>query len=91
MPHTLPTTLPVDARLYLYTYAQSAIPLAVRLADMAGRATLRYGPDAPTLVVSAGEFAAYAAAQEGQETVYHLLPSIHLGAGQVGVLVPAGR
>ena len=91
MPRTLPLSIPTDASLYLFTYAKSATTLAVRLAEMAARANLRYGPDAPTLVVSAGEFAAYAAAQEGQETVYHLLPSIHLGADQVGVLVPTVR
>ena len=91
MSHTLPMTLPADASLYLFTYAKSAMPLATRLGEMAGRAKLRYGPDEPTLVVSAGEFAAYVAAQVGQETVYHILPSIHLGADQVGVLVPTGR
>ena len=41
---------------------------------MAGRANLRYGPGEPTLIVSAGEFAAYTAAQVGQEIVYHILP-----------------
>ena len=91
MSQPLPTTLPADASLYLYTYAKSTIPLATRLLDMAGRANLRYGPGEPILVVSAGEFAAYTAAQVGQETVYHILPSIHLGADQVGVLVPTGR
>ncbi len=91
MPRDLPTTLPADASLYLFTYAKSTVPLAVRLSDMAQRAIVRYGPGAPTLVVSEGEFAAYAAAQEGQETVYHLLPSTHLGVDQVGVLVPTVR
>jgi hypothetical protein len=91
MPRDLPMTLPADASLYLFTYAKSPIPLAVRLSDMAQRANLRYGPGAPTLVVAQDEFAAYAAAQVGQETVYHLLPSMHLGADQVGVLVPTGR
>ena len=90
MPRALPTVIPADARLYLYAYGQSAVPLATRLAEVALRSSVRFGPGEPTLVVSAAEFVAYAAAQEGQETVYHVLPSTHLGAGLVGVLLPDG-
>jgi hypothetical protein len=91
MPRALPTVLPDDARLYLYAYGKSTTPLATRLAEVALRSSVRFGTGAPTLVVSAGEFAAYAAAQEDQETVYHLLPATHLGAGLVGVLIPADK
>jgi hypothetical protein len=91
MPRALPTVLPADARLYLYAYGKSAIPLATRLAEVALRASVRYGPEDLALVVSAEEFAAYTAAQEGQEIVYHVLPAAHLGTGLVGVLIPAGR
>ncbi len=91
MTQILPTAVPADARLYLYAYGKSAVPLATRLAEVALRSSVRFGPDAPTLVVSAAEFAAYAAAQEGQETVFHLLPAPHLGAGLIGVLIPAGQ
>jgi hypothetical protein len=90
MPRALPNVIPADARLYLYAYGQSAVPLATRLAEVALRSSARVGPGEPTLVVSASEFAAYAAAQEGQENVYHLLPATHLGAGLVGVLLPDG-
>lgn len=90
MPHTLPTVLPTDARLYLYAYGKSATPLATRLAEVALRSSVRFGTGEPTLVVSAGEFADYAAAQVDQEIVYHLLPATHLGVGLVGVLIPAG-
>lgn len=91
MPQTLPTFVPADASLYLFTYAKSPLPLAARLAEMASRASVRYGPDAPTLVVPEAELAAYAASQDDQEAVYHLLPSIHLGTDQIGVLIPAAR
>jgi hypothetical protein len=90
MPRTLPTVLPDDARLYLYAYGTSATPLATRLAEVALRSSVRFGPDEPTLVVSAAEFADYTAAQVDQETVYHVLPATHLGTGLVGVLIPAG-
>lgn len=91
MTQTLMTAVPADASLYLYAYGKSAVPLATRLAEVALQSSVRFGPGAPTLVVSTAEFADYAAAQEGQETVFHLLPSLHLGIGLVGVLIPTGQ
>jgi hypothetical protein len=60
----------------------------MRQAEVALRSSVRFGPGEPTLVVSAAEFAAYTAAQEGQGNVYRILPATHLGAGLVGVLLP---
>ena len=87
----IPTFLPAGSSLYLYSYAKSAVPLADRLAAMAAHAAARYGPAAPTLVVPVGELEAYTNAQDDQVVRYNLLPSDHLGADLIGVLVPAAH
>jgi len=91
MPQTLPMSVPTGASLYLFSYGTSPTPLARRLAEVAQRASVRYGAAEPTLVVPEAEFAAYAAAQEGEEMIYHLLPSAYLGAGLVSALIPTDR
>lgn len=81
-----PLALPADAALYLFTYAKSATPLHDRLAEVAARATVRFGAAPAALVVPASELVEYLAAQEGREDSYPLLPAPHLSIGHVGAL-----
>ena len=76
----------IDAPIYLFTYAKSATPLGDRLAEVAARATARFGAQPAALVVPAGEIDEYLTAQEGRDEEYPLLPSRHLAAGHVGAL-----
>ena len=81
-----PTTLPPNAAIYLFTYAKTATPLPDRLAEVAARATVRFGAAPAALVVPASELGDYLAAQEGREETFHLLPAPHLTIGHVGAL-----
>jgi hypothetical protein len=81
-----PTSLPADASIYLFTYAKSATPLPDRLAEVAARATTRFGAAPAALIVPASELGDYMAAQEGREETFHLLPSLHLTIGHVGAI-----
>lgn len=81
-----PTSLPANAALYLFTYAKSATPLHDRLAEVAARATTRFGAAPAALVVPESEFGDYLAAEEGREDSYPLLPAPHLSIGHVGAL-----
>jgi hypothetical protein len=86
-----PAILPADADLYLFSYAKSPVPLATRMAEVALRASVRYGAAPAALVVPVGELDAYLAAQEGEEVAYPLLPSARLAVDHIGTLAPRRR
>jgi len=86
------TVLPDNASIYMFSYSKSPTPLARRLAEVAARATTKFGHAPSALVVPAGEMADYAAAQELDEEVARLtlLASPHLPADRVGAIDGTG-
>ena len=93
MSQSPPLVLPDDASIYMFSYSKSPVPLARRLAEVAVRATTKFGHAPSALVVPSGEMADYAAAQELDEEValIPLLASLHLAADRVGAIDGAGR
>lgn len=93
MSQSPPLVLPDDASIYMFSYSKSPVPLARRLAEVAQRATTKFGHPPSALVVPSGEIADYADAQELDEEVAHipLLSSLHLAADRVGAIDGMGR
>ena len=86
-----PPVLPADADLFMFSYANLPTPLATRIAEVALRASTRFGAAPAALVIPVGELDAYLAAQEGEEASCPLLPSARLAAHHIGALAPRRR